>query len=313
MVVRAICLLIVVLGQVALGQNSYVSCDPSAVEDLVMDYGINSEKLGAFGYLAEFTHDEHFFLREVDDTSSHTTAVHFEDRLSKTKRIDVLKVNSGPSNRSQTWSVVSEKDGKRLVSLGPVFMPDVGSLHRDFRLPVAADPGMAAISEPGLVASGDAGYQGYWADLLDIDKLLWCETNGRITRGEWTLGAGEGKCHVQVYFDKNVGGLPVLTRFIRPKDEKKKFERFGRSYCCDLKTKWLGYGDGYVPSKVEAMIEYYTPKGVLSSTMELSTEYIWKSTLIRRENDSTTIDPSVFIHNKVWSEDLVKSFRSRNK
>ncbi len=98
--------------------------------------------------------------------------------------------------------------------------------------------------------------------------------------------------------------MPVLTRFILPKDYDKRFQRLGRRYCCDITTTWTKRGDCYVPARVQSMIENYTTAGSFRSTLEVTTEYFWKSKLCTNKG----IDPSVFTPKKIPSETLFESF-----
>ncbi|MCU0719746.1 MAG: hypothetical protein MUC83_08585 [Pirellula sp.] len=304
MFARAMFFLCCISAQLVFGQKNYYECDRSDIEEFVLDFGINSEKLTAFGYYAEVRIEQNNFERGEPVQQSITDAIFFEDRKSKSKRTDVMKVHGNTPRLEDQWSVVTTLKGKRYASYGPTDYLEDTVLPPSAELPISSDPCMAAISEPQLVRLRKAGDRDYWSDLLVMDKLLWCESNGRLTRGEWTLGTGEFQSYVQVYFDKDSGGMPVLTRFILPKDYDKRFQRLGRRYCCDITTTWTKRGDCYVPARVQSMIENYTTAGSFRSTLEVTTEYFWKSKLCTNKG----IDPSVFTPKKIPSETLFESF-----
>ncbi|AMV34938.1 hypothetical protein VN12_22620 [Pirellula sp. SH-Sr6A] len=284
------------------GQNAFSPCDKSEIETLVMDFGINAERKHHFGYKADVKLEQHGFTDPRESGTTTWDVLWFEDRKSKSKRQDVLTVLPNPTDTSY-WVVATTHKGKFNVSMGDrtIYNKSVPSIGL---APIAEDPWMAPISEPRLVERGKAGRPGYWADLLSMDKLLWCESNGRLVRGEWTLGEGKYKTYVQVYFDSAKDGMPVLTRFVIPTDYEKRFAKFGKRYSCEIKTKWLKEGDIYMPLLVETAIENYSTKGVFRSTMDYSVEYTWKSKLVTEKG----VDPTVFEHAKIPSEELSGMF-----
>ncbi|AMV34936.1 hypothetical protein VN12_22610 [Pirellula sp. SH-Sr6A] len=302
-----ICLLALV-PQIANAQNKFVSCDPSEIESLIYDFGINAERLNSFGYLAEVCRERNYIAKQEPSQSLQYDVVAFEDRKSNSKRVDWMRYIGSQPVPLGGWSVFTVLKGKTLASIGDLpIVNEKGEFSPVGRSPVPEDPCMVAIAEPQLTTSGGAGKRDSWSELLDMKKMLWCETDGRLTRGEWTYGTGEHRAHIQVYFDKTQGGMPVLTRYILPKDYEKRFVRIGRRYCCDINTKWTNYNDGFVPARVECRIENYWGDNDLRTTENFSIGYVWKTSLVTAKG----VNPDVFVHNKILSEELVETFKAK--
>lgn len=298
-----VCLIFCCGGREASGQGSFSSCDKSEIEKLVLDFGINAEKKSHFGYKADVKCEVNSFTDPKESGTTYWDVLAFEDRLSDSKRYDVLKIFAN-SNVTPYWGSIMIIKGKREIYVGDqISFREKAPIQA--RLPIAEDPWMSPISEPQLVDMGRAGRQGYWAELLDMDKLLWCESDGRLVRGEWKFGEGKNISYVQVYFDTAKDGMPVLARFVIPVDLEKRFAKFGRRYSGEIKTQWLKDGEVYLPGKVVTMIENYSSKGVFRSTYEYTTEYVWKSKLVTEKG----VSPEVFESRKMLSENLVDAFR----
>ncbi len=119
MFARAMFFLCCISAQLVFGQKNYYECDRSDIEEFVLDFGINSEELTAFGYYAEVRIEQNNFERGEPVQQSITDAIFFEDRKSKSKRTDVMKVHGNTPRLEDQWSVVTTLKGKRYASYGP--------------------------------------------------------------------------------------------------------------------------------------------------------------------------------------------------
>ncbi len=314
--VRKLCLLLVALiceTDLSFGQDGFESVANSEVMDCVLGFVANREKYKSFGCSIEMDSQ---IIRGVNANSHLGSAIVFEDEQKKLRRSDTKRVgfhtlgNDDLTTQSTIGTTFVSKGKSRFFEDG-VERSQL-SMERDIMFFFVPDPWMVAITEISLLDSGKDGGNNYWIQVLDESRLLWAESNGAHVRGEWKFGSGAGECYVQAYFDiQAMGGMPVLVRYIRPKDPKARFAKVGRTFVSENKILWKKLENGYVPIEVRNHREdYWESKSGIKGNDHHTIKFEWKSKLI---DDEGNIDDRIFKPGIISFADAKASFLNRKK
>jgi hypothetical protein len=300
-------LLLVNLRSLSGRQGSYEDVSKREASDCVLAFVANREMFQAFGCYMEVT-DQKLSLEGM--LQRRIESVVFEDSIRKFRRADakrtsVFSENDRDYTNDGVFSRFHLKSKERFFEngverperlakgdLGPFFVPD---------------PWMVPLTEVGLLLSGAGGESNYWLKVLDDSNLLWAESNGKYLRGEWRFGRGEGETYVQVYFDTHgTGEMPVLVRYIRPKNLGERFAKVGRTFVAESEIKWIKGKNGYLPIEVRMKREDFWKSQPGSKLNEFTDiKFKWVTALI---DNSGAIDTRVFEPGIMNLEELAKSF-----
>lgn len=294
------------------GQGSYYDVPKHEVMDCVAGFVNNREKFKSYGCRMSGR-------QQRISLSSHSfyswDASVFEDTPNKLRRSDLSTLKNGIKDdatewidENPSWSTFSSKGKTRAFANGVEFSPDrLEAVKRDHAVP---DPWMAAISEMSLLELGKAGESNYWIKVFDEPSLLWAETNDDFIRGEWRFGTGEGECRVQVYFSINLDKLPVLVRYVLPRDWKSRFAKKGK-VVSENEIVWKKFREGYVPVEIRNQREdFWASKPGTKSTEHGDMQMRWDTKLC---DDEEFIDQRVFTPQAMSFEQIRSSFEAAQK
>ena len=295
-----------------LGQGSFIDIPKHEVMDCVTDFVNNREKFKFFG--CRIGGSQEVLHKSGVSFTSWDGSV-FEDSPKKMRRSDVKRLESAIRDdasevitENPTWSSFSAKGKIRTFENGVEFNKDrLEGMKRYYWVP---DPWMATISEMSLLALGEAGGSNYWVNVFDESSLLWAESNDEYIRGEWKFGTGEGECRVQVYFSNNTDKLPVLVRYVLPRDWKIRFSKKGK-VVSENEIVWRRFGEGYVPVEIRNQREdFWSDKPGTKSTTHGAITLKWDTKLC---DDQEFIDQRVFTPQALSFEQIKSSFETAQK
>jgi len=291
-------------------QSHFVSVPKSDIDNVIIDFAKNRELFAKYCVHVEIEELNESSLR-VDSPIRHFVEYCLAEDFSKRQsRLDFRRISYDVDGQSRSVDWVMKFTDKGHETIRDELRQYAPEANKSVsKILYAHDVWMLPISELLMLSVGDAGGSLYWSELLDSDRLLWAESDGKITRGEWKIARRSEKvqeCYVQVYFDSSTGNMPVLTRFICPTRYDEKFAKQGKSFCCEIETKWEKLEDGYVPTQIHNRRVSFFSKGGWKNTMDWSFKFNWKSELCKI-NDSITegvFQPGVFP-----SERILRSFK----
>jgi len=295
-----------------LGQGRYSEVSKEEVMDCVTGFVNNREKFKCYG--CRMVGSQEFF-HDVGFSSSGWDGSVFEDSQNKMRRSDLSRLQSGVKpdssewiNGIPTWSTFFAKGKTRVFQKGVEFKPDrIMGMKREYVVP---DPWMATISEMSLLELGEAGETNYWINVFDDSNLLWAESNDVFIRGEWKFGTGEGECRVQVYFSINSDKLPVLVRYVLPRDWKVRFAKVGK-FVSENEIVWKRFRDGYVPVEIRNQREdFWANKPGTKATTHGTVALKWDTKFC---DDEELIDQRVFTPQALSFEQIKSSFEAVRK
>lgn len=299
--------------RVSFGQGVYQTVYSSDAMESVIGFVANREKFKSYGCSMETDHQE---LTGSGSSDVSVDSSIFEDAKKRLRRCDVKQVGfynrekEDFSTESLTYSSFHLKGNSKFFEDGNENLRiKTMANKKSFFVP---DPWMVPITETSLMMDGEAGGSNYWLEVLDESRLLWAESNGAYLRGEWRFGDGEGQCFVQVYFDTmSPGGMPILVRYIRPKNQNERFVRVGRTFVSESEITWKKFKEGYVPAEVRNRREdFWASRAGSKRTQYTTIKFKWNSQLC---DDEDVVDPRVFAPGILTFDEVKTSFTSQTR
>jgi len=297
------------------GQTTFRTSSNDLALEKILDFAANREKFSRFACRMEAS--SQLFSNTVEGDKNIEWFV-IEEKGGKLRRTDTHRSQLGTSiggdfaSDSLFGTAISNGDKQFFALSQP------GGTAEEYKAKIvkfhfAPDPWMLALSELNSVSTGHAALEGEWINFQDESGLLWTEENDNMIRAEWNRKIpGVAMCHIQVYFSKRDGGMPVLVRYLIPLsgDEKKRFVAKGRIFVSENEIRWMKLKHGFVPAKMHFnRVDYYESKIGVKFTQSQDVDFQWQSTFW--DQDSESIKEEVFDFKKTDVARLLKAFSSR--
>ena len=276
--------LVLVRDASAVAQSVFNDCDDSVVVDCVLNFVANRDIFSKYQCRGSMECE----ANTLDDSFSEHYNIDFclaEDFSKRLLRRDWRVINLLEGSRTSfAWSSQFTNGEKaRLFKEDYEVNQEIVRARRDpIEVFVPVDVWCLSVADLGSIEKGRATSL-YWMEIFQEKKLRASQETDNMVRGEWAFGVAG--FNVQVYFDKRKGHMPVLCRYVCPKNPNEKFAKKGKIVFNEIETSWGKLKEGFVPTRIRNLREQIASEGeVVRVTRSQLYDFDWKSNLADPES-----------------------------